>query len=93
MKIAKFIGKIALGALVVSAIPYQFKKDIDTGAFEIRSLLWGVRKIPRADGEEKDHFVFTIPASALDSEDLDEEATEDDEFSEEQTAQGEPAEA
>ena len=67
MKPGKIIGFTALGALVLSAIPYQFKKDEQTGAFEIRSLLWGLRKNP---GEDHDYFSFAIPASGLDEADL-----------------------
>ena len=39
MKVGKIIGRVALGALALSAIPYQFKKDEETGAVEVRSLL------------------------------------------------------
>ncbi len=66
MKVGKIIGRAALGALVLSAIPYQFKKDEETGTFEVRSLLWGWKKTPRGEGEEKDHYSFAIPASGLD---------------------------
>ena len=44
MKIGKIICCAALGALALSAIPYQFKNDEETGAVEIRSLLWGWRR-------------------------------------------------
>ncbi len=67
MKIGKFIRRTALGALAVSAIPYQFKKDEQNNIVEIRSLLWGWKKTPRQEGEENDHIVLAIPASALDS--------------------------
>lgn len=66
MEIRKSIRRIALGALVLSAIPYQFKKDEETGALEVRSLLWGWKKTPRREGEKKDHYAFAIPASGLD---------------------------
>ncbi len=66
MEIRKSIRRLALGALVLSAIPYQFKKDEETGALEVRSLLWGWKKTPRGEGEEKDHYSFAIPASGLD---------------------------
>ena len=69
MKAGKIICRVALGALVLSAIPYQFKKDEETGAVEVRSLLWGWKKIPRGEGETKDHYSFAIPASGLDDED------------------------
>ena len=64
MKIGKTIRRIALGALVLSAIPYQFKKDEETGTLVVRSLLWGLRRTP---GE--DYFSFAIPASGLDEDD------------------------
>lgn len=69
MKVGKIIGRVALGALVLVSIPYQIKKDEETGIFEVRSLLWGFRKTPRGDGEEKDHCSFAIPASSLDDTD------------------------
>lgn len=71
MKIKTFIGCAALGALVLSAIPYQFKEDEETGAVEIRSLLCGWRRTPNGDGEGKDSITFAIPASGLDYEDED----------------------
>ena len=71
MKIKTFIGCAALGALVLSAIPYQFKEDEETGAFEIRSLLSGWRRTPDVDGEGRDNITFAIPASGLDYEDED----------------------
>ena len=75
MKVGKIIGRAALGAVVLSVIPYKIKKDKETGIFEVRSLLWGVRKTPRGEGEEKDHCSFAIPASGLD--DTDENESED----------------
>ncbi len=69
MKAGKIICRVALGALVLSAIPYRFTKDEQTGVLEVRSLLWGVRKTPHGEGEEKDHYTFAIPPSGLDYED------------------------
>ena len=46
-------------------IPYRFKKDAETNALEVRSLLWGVRKTPC---EGKDQWAFAIPPSGLDME-------------------------
>lgn len=65
MTTGKIIGGIALGALVLSAIPYKFKKDEKTGAAEVRSLLWGWKKTPGC-GDEKPHYYFAMPASGLD---------------------------
>lgn len=69
MKLGKIIGCAALGALVLAAIPYRFKKDEETGAREIRSLLWAWRKTPARAGETKDHYAFAIPPSGLDAAD------------------------
>ena len=74
MKLGKLLGKVALGALILSAIPYQLKKDEETGSIEVRSLLWGFKKTPK-EGEEKDQITFAIPASGLDQKDK----TEDEE--------------
>ena len=70
MKLGKLIGGAALGALVLSAIPYKFTKDEETGAREIRSLLWAWRKTPAREGETKDHYAFAIPPSGLDAADV-----------------------
>lgn len=86
MKPGKIIGFTALGALVLSAIPYQFKKDEQTGAFEIRSLLWGWKKAPPAEGEKNAHIAFAIPPSALDDD-----ASEEDDVSTEEAAEEAPA--
>ena len=66
MKIKSLIRCAALGALMISAIPYQIKKDKETGGVYARSLLWAWKKVPRGEGEEKDSYFFSIPASALD---------------------------
>ena len=69
MKLGKMIGVAALGALVLAAIPYKFKKDEETGVREIRSLLWAWRKTPAREGETKDHYAFAMPPSGLDAAD------------------------
>ena len=56
---------LKLGLLVFSMIPYRFKKDAETDALEVRSLLWGVRKTPVGG---KDQWAFAIPPSGLDME-------------------------
>jgi len=66
MKVGKIIGRVALGALILSAVPYQFNKNEDNGTLEVRSLLWGWRKTPPGDGEGSAHYCFAIPASWLD---------------------------
>ncbi len=63
MKAGKIIGKLCLGALAVSLIPYRFQADRGACTMELRSLLWGAKKFP---GKDKDHFAFAIPPSALD---------------------------
>ena len=65
MKAGKIIGKLCLGALAVSLIPYRFKMDKEARTMELRSLLWGVKKFP---GEDKDHYTFAIPSSGLDED-------------------------
>ena len=77
MKIGKFIGGAVLGALIVSAIPYQFSKDEETGTVEIRSLLWGMKKIPKGAADDKEHLFFAIPASGLDQEEAEETIAEE----------------
>jgi len=68
MKMSKNLRRAALIALVLSAIPYRFRKDEESGAVEIRSLLWGWKKTPRAEGETQDHYCLAIPASGLDQD-------------------------
>ena len=77
MKIGKFIGGAVLGALIVSAIPYKFSKDEETGTVEIRSLLWGMKKIPKGVADDKEHLFFAIPASGLDQEEAEETIAEE----------------
>lgn len=77
MKIGKFIGGAVLGALIVSAIPYKFSKDEETGTVEIRSLLWGMRKIPKGVADDKEHLFFAIPASGLDQKEAEETIAEE----------------
>ena len=63
-----FIGGMALGAFLVSLIPYRVQTDEKTGAVEIRSLLWACRKTPPEEGEEKGSYAFAVPPSGLDYE-------------------------
>ena len=87
MKVGKTIGRIALGALALSVVPYQFKKDEETGSIVVRSLLWAVKKTPHGEGEDKDHYTFAIPPSGIDYH-----APEEAEASTEEPAPEEPAE-
>ena len=48
-----FIGGMALGAILVSLIPYRVQTDEETGVVEIRSLLWAWRKTPPKKGRGK----------------------------------------
>ncbi|MBR4700321.1 MAG: hypothetical protein IKP19_01195 [Oscillospiraceae bacterium] len=66
MKVGKIIGRVALGALALSVVPYQVKKDEETGSIVVRSLLWALKKTPRGEGEDKDHYAFAIPPSGID---------------------------
>ena len=63
-----FIAGMALGAFLVSLIPYSVQTDEKTGTVEIRSLLWAWRKTPPKEGEEKSSYAFAIPPSGLDDE-------------------------
>lgn len=56
-KLGKFIGKLTLGALAASVVPYRFQKDKDTGSFEVSSLLWAVKKTP---GRERDKYTIEL---------------------------------
>ena len=60
-----FIGGMALGAFLVSLIPYSVQTDEKNGTVEIRSLLWAWRKTPPKEGEEKGSYAFAIPPSGL----------------------------
>ena len=75
MKIGKFIGGAVLGALIVSAIPYQFSKDEETGTVEIRSL--GCKCLFASFADDKEHLFFAIPASGLDQEEAEETVAEE----------------
>ena len=83
----KLMLRAALGALILSAVPYSIRKDEEAGTVEIRSLLWGLKKKRRAEGEEKDHYAFAIPASALDRATFDEAEDLCDEEAAEETAE------
>ena len=65
----RFLGRFCLYLLAFSMIPYRFKKDAETDALEVRSLLWGVRKTPVGG---KDQWAFAIPPSGLDTVEEDE---------------------
>ena len=56
-KLGKIIGKLTLGALAASVLPYRFQMDRDTGAFEVGSLLWAVKKTP---GTERDTYTVEL---------------------------------
>ena len=74
-----FIGRMALGAFLVSLIPYSVQTDEKTGTVEIRSLLWAWRKTPPKEGEEKGSYAFAIPPSSLDHIEAEDEGDEGDE--------------
>ena len=46
-------------------------------AVEIRSLLWGMKKIPKGVADDKEHLFFAIPASGLDQEEAEETIAEE----------------
>ena len=55
--LSKIIGRACVGARTASLLPYCVRKDKETGGFEVRSLLWAVKKIP---GEERDRYVLDL---------------------------------
>ena len=63
-----FIGGMALGAFLVSQIPYRVQTDEKTGVVEICSLLWVWRTTLPKEGEEKGSYAFAIPSSGLDEQ-------------------------
>ena len=67
MKLGKIIGLAIAGGLAASLIPYCCRREEETGTTEIRSLLWGLKKIPHKEGETKDHYAFAIPPAGLDA--------------------------
>lgn len=80
MKFGSFIGGLAVGALVASAIPYKIKRDEENGVVEMRSLLWAWRKTP---GEGKDNYAFAIPPSGLEAQAEKEDESAAEEFADE----------
>ncbi len=63
-KATKIIIGVCAAAYVAGLIPYHFEKDEETGAREIRSLLWAWRKTP---GDGKFRYDFAMPPSGLDA--------------------------
>lgn len=68
MNAGKHIRRAVLAALALSVLPYIIRRDPQTGTLELRSLLWGLRKTPHGEGENKDHYSFAIPPSELDED-------------------------
>ena len=56
-KLPKLLGSLGAAALAAGMTPYRVQSDKETGAFEVSSLLWSLKKIP---GEEKDRYVFEL---------------------------------
>lgn len=67
----KIIGRVCLSVVTASLVPYRIQKDKETGGFEVRSLLWAVKKTP---GEERDRYVLDILPFAGKKEPAKEEA-------------------
>ena len=55
--IGKTIGKICVGALAASLVPYRFRWEKETGSFQLGSLLWSVKK---TCGRERDNYEFEL---------------------------------
>lgn len=73
-KLGKIVGGVALGALAAGLIPYRFRKDKETGEFELGALLWGLKKTP---GEEQDTYTVELLPCIRRREELDEEPEEE----------------
>ena len=69
MKAGKLICRVALGALVLSAIPYYIDRDKETGACYVRSLLWAWQKTPSLKEDKDFDYAFAIPPCGLDMQD------------------------
>ncbi len=66
MKTGKIIACVAIGAFVLSAVPYRVDRDEETGACYVQSLLWAWRKTPsKKEGKDFD-YAFAMPPSGLD---------------------------
>ena len=53
----KKLGKAVAFALAAGMIPFRFRKDSETGSFEVRSLLWSVKKTA---GKEQDNYTVEL---------------------------------
>ena len=54
----KIVSRIWLGVLLATGlIPYRAEQDKETGAFDVGSLIWSVKKTP---GEEHDTYAFEL---------------------------------
>lgn len=53
----KIIGRVCLGALAAGLIPYRIEQDKETGAFDVGSLIWSVKKTV---GEESDTYALEL---------------------------------
>ena len=73
-KLGKIVGGVALGALAAGLIPYRFRKDKETGEFELGALLWGLKKTP---GDEQDTYTVELLPCIRRCEELDEEPEEE----------------
>lgn len=72
--LTKIIGTVTLGALTVSLLPHRFKKDKETGAFELGAVLWSLKKTP---GEERDTYTVELLPFLNKGEDADEDFGEE----------------
>lgn len=56
-RIGKTIGKICVGALAASLVPYRFRWEKATGSYQVASLLCSVKK---TCGKERDNYEFEL---------------------------------
>ena len=75
-KLARAIGTLTLGAFAASLLPYRFKRDKETGGYEIGALLWALKKTP---GEEQDTYSLEL-LPLLGGNEKSDEAEEEDLF-------------
>ncbi len=56
-KLSKTLGLLGGAALLASLVPTRFKRDEESGGFELGGLLWSLKKTP---GEETDDYTLEL---------------------------------
>ena len=86
--LSKALGILGGAALLAGLVPTHFKKDEESGGFELGGLLWSLKKTP---GEETDDYALELLPFLGDGEEPEED--EDDWFEEAVDEAEAPAEA